>query len=149
MSARRDGWIPWVFVGGMLVVVAVNAVMIYLALSTFTGLTTAQSYDRGRAYNRVLEEAARQEALGWTAQVAARGERLSVTVTDREGRAVEGILAAELVRPIEGTRVPLGATDPRAGFALPDLRPGQWEFRGTLTDREGRHLDIRQRLLLP
>ncbi|MCU0888883.1 MAG: FixH family protein [Rubritepida sp.] len=147
--APRSGWIPWVFVGGMLLVVVVNGVMVFFALSTFTGLTTRQSYDRGRAYNQVLAEAARQDALGWTALVALEGGRLRPRVTDREGRAVEGLLEAELVRPIEGTRVALGAASPRAGFDLPELRAGQWEFRATFTDAQGRQLDIRQRLLLP
>ena len=145
----RDRWIPWVFVGGMLLVVLVNAIMVYFALSTFPGLTTPNSYDRGRAYNQVLAEAARQDALGWTATVTLRGERILLSVTDREGRAVEGVLEAELRRPLEGTTVALGAAAPREGFALPPLRAGQWEFRATLTDAEGRRLDIRQRLILP
>ncbi|MCZ8150271.1 MAG: FixH family protein, partial [Roseomonas sp.] len=56
---NRSRWIPWAFVGGMTVVVLVNLVLVYAALSTFTGVTTGRSYDRGRAYNLVLEEAAR------------------------------------------------------------------------------------------
>jgi nitrogen fixation protein FixH len=148
-TPRRSGWIPWVFVGGMLVVVVVNGVMVWAALSTFPGLTTGQSYDRGRAYNRVLEEAARQDALGWTPRVTLHDGRIAVAVTDREGRAVEGVIEAHLLRPLEGTRVELGAATPRQGFDLPPLRPGQWEFRGTLTDGLGRRLDIRQRLIAP
>lgn len=145
----RGRWIPWVFVGGMLVVVAVNAVMVWAALSTFSGLTTGQSYDRGRAYNQVLEEAVRQDALGWTARASLREGRIAFAVTDREGRAVEGVLEAHLLRPLEGTRVELGGATPRQGFELPELRPGQWELRGRFTDAQGRHLDIRQRLILP
>ena len=37
---RRSAWIPWVFVGGMLLVVAVNGVLIVAAVGTFTGVTT-------------------------------------------------------------------------------------------------------------
>ena len=69
MEPRRSAWIPWVFVGGLLLVVAVNAVLIVTAVGSFTGLTTGHSYDRGRAYNHVLAEAARQDALGWTDSV--------------------------------------------------------------------------------
>lgn len=146
---RRSAWIPWIFVGGMLVVVVVNIGLVTMALRTYPGVTVQGSYDRGRAYNLVLAEAARQDALGWTAAVALRAGRIAVGVTDREGRAVAGLLEAELVRPIGGQRVPLGAARPGEGFALPELRAGQWEFRGTLTDGEGRRLDIRQRLMLP
>ena len=37
MSDRKSNWIPWIFVGGMGVVIAVNAVLITSAISTFTG----------------------------------------------------------------------------------------------------------------
>ncbi len=146
---RKSRWIPWVFVGGMLVVMVVNGFMAFYAISTFTGLTTGQAYDRGRAYNNVLEEAARQDALGWAAQVRLEGGRITLAVTDRAGAAVPGVVEAYLQRPIEGTRVALGTSTPQAGFAAPDLLPGQWEFRGTLVDGHGQRLDIRQRLLVP
>jgi nitrogen fixation protein FixH len=149
MNERRSSWIPWIFVGGMLVVVVVNGFMVWLALSTFPGLTTTQSYDRGRAYNQVLAEAARQDALGWNARVGLREGRIAFDVTDREGRPVDGVLHAELMRPLEGARVALGSASAREGFDLPELRAGQWELRGTFTDAQGRNLDIRQRLLIP
>jgi len=37
---RRSLWIPWIFIGSMLVVVAVNAMLIYYAAHTFSGLDT-------------------------------------------------------------------------------------------------------------
>jgi nitrogen fixation protein FixH len=146
---RKSRWIPWVFVGGMLVVVVVNGFMAFYAISTFTGLTTGQAYDRGRAYNHVLEEAARQDALGWTARVRLEGGRIALAVTDRAGASVPGVVEAYLQRPIEGTRVELGTSTPQGGFVAPDLIAGQWEFRGTLVDGNGQRLDIRQRLLVP
>jgi len=146
---RKSNWIPWIFVGGMLVVVVVNGFMAYTAISSFTGLTTGQAYDRGRAYNHVLAEAARQDALGWTARVGLAGGRITLTVTDREGRPVPGVVEAYLQRPIEGTRVELGTTTPREGFAAPDIASGQWEFRGHILDAQGQRLDIRQRLIFP
>jgi nitrogen fixation protein FixH len=149
---RRSSWIPWVFVGGMLVVVAVNAVLVVASISTFTGLTVGGAYDRGRAYNQVLAEAARQDALGWRAEVAAEGGLLRVTVTDREGLPVPGRLDGVLRAPLEGAELPLAlvATAPgrwQAAFEAP--RAGQWEARLSLTGAEGQHLDIRQRMVLP
>lgn len=146
---RKSRWIPWIFVGGIMVVVVVNGFMAYYAVSTFTGLTTGQAYDRGRAYNLVLAEAARQDALGWTPRVRLEGPRITLAVTDRAGAAVPGVVEAYLQRPIEGTRVELGTSTPHAGFAAPALAPGQWEFRGHILDGHGQRLDIRQRLLVP
>lgn len=149
---RRGRWIPYVFVGLMLLVVVVNGGMVIAALTTFAGTTTGRSYDRGRAYNQVIEEAARQAALGWSARVALTQGRLSVTVTDREGLAVPGHLEGVLLRPLEGTQLPLSLASTAPGQWAADpgaLAPGQWEARLTLTGANGAHLDIRQRVLAP
>ncbi|NKE46743.1 FixH family protein [Roseomonas frigidaquae] len=147
---RRSRWIPWVFVGGMLLVVVVNGGLIFAALSTFTGVTVGKSFDRGRSYNHVLQEAARQQALGWEAQVKLEGGLVSVVVVDRQGQPVAGVLQGHLQRPLEGSQVPLSfrQTGPgrfEAPAALP--LPGQWEARLLLRDAAGDAFDIRRRLI--
>ncbi len=148
---RRSRWIPWVFVGGMLLVLVVNIGMVVSALTTFTGVTTGRAYDKGRAYNHVLEEAARQDALGWRATVAVEGQLLRVVVADRAAQPVAGRLEGVLRRPMDGQEVPLtpAATQPGTWAAsLPALPAGQWEVRLSLTDAEAHRLDIRQRVVL-
>lgn len=148
-AERQSRWIPWAFVGGMLLVVAVNGGMIYAAVSTFTGVTVGRAYDRGRAYNDVLAEANRQDALGWRAEVALAADALQVTVRDREGLPVPGRIDGVLLRPLEGTQLPLelAATTPGHWTAAVAPKPGQWEARLRLTNASGAHLDIRQRLV--
>ncbi len=151
-SARRGRWIPWAFAGGMLLVVAVNAVLIVSAVSTFTGVTTGHAYDRGRAYNQVLAEAARQDSLGWNAAVTLAEGGLAVQVRDRAGAPVSGQLAGVLRRPLEGLDLPLEFAAAGAGHwvaVAEGLRPGQWEARLRLTGPGGEALDIRQRLVVP
>ncbi|RAI59893.1 FixH family protein [Roseicella frigidaeris] len=150
-SPRRSGWIPWVFVGGLLLVVAVNGGLIYFAVSTFTGVTVGKSYDKGRAYNHVLEEAARQDALGWQPVVRLAGEWLQVAVTGPDGRPVAGRLEGVMRRPIEGTEIEIALEPVAPGRwrAPVELRPGQWEARLRLTAPDGRHRDIRERVLAP
>jgi nitrogen fixation protein FixH len=148
---NRSRWIPWAFVGGMGLVVVVNLVLVYFALTTFTGVTTPRSYDRGRGYNAVLAEAARQDALGWTARVSLEGATLSVVVADREGQPLGGRVEGVLLRPLEGAEVPLEFTAVGGGrFVARPVLParGQWEARLTLQSAQGR-LDIRQRILAP
>jgi nitrogen fixation protein FixH len=151
---RRSAWIPWVFVGAMLGVVAVNGVLITAAVTTFTGVTVGRSFDRGRTYNHVLAEAARQEALGWRAEIAlADGGVLRIAVQDREGRPVPGALSGTLLRPLEGSELALELAEVAPGQWIAPLaasvRHGQWETRLTLAGPEGRRLDIRQRILVP
>jgi len=150
-DANRSRWIPWVFVGGMALVVVVNGVLIVSAISTFTGVSVDRSYDRGRTYNHVLREADRQNALGWSATVALDGQRLDIIVRDREGSYVPGQIEAHMLRPLDGERVDLPDATGVGRFTveLPELRAGQWEFRGLLTSSKGERRDIRQRVNLP
>lgn len=149
---KRGRWIPWVFVGGMLAVVAVNAVLVVASVSTFSGVTVGRPYERGRQYDQVLEEAARQDALGWRAEVVASGGAIQVTVLDRDGQPVPGRVDGLLLRPLEGATQALdfaAAAPGRWTAAIPAPRPGLWEARLTLTGPARRHLDINRRLVLP
>lgn len=148
---NRSRWIPWVFVGGMMVVVLVNGVLIFQALTTFTGVTVGQSYDRGRTYNRVLDEAARQDALGWTLRASVDAGQVTITARDRGAAPIAGVLEAYLLRPLDGERIafPDIAGAGRFLLDLPELRAGQWEFRGLLTSAAGERHDLRQRFTLP
>ncbi len=149
---RRGRWIPWVFVGMMGIVVAVNGGLIFSALSTFTGTTTGHAYDRGRAYNQVIAEAERQAALGWSAGVTLSAGRLAVVAADRAGLPVAGRLTGELRRPLDGRTVPLEFAASAPGHWNAEAVPpaaGQWEARLTLTGPGGQHFDIRQRVLVP
>lgn len=149
---RRSRWIPWAFVGGMLLVVVVNLVMVYFAVSTFTGVTVPRSYERGRGYDAVLAEAARQDALGWRAVLRLDGGSLSLVATDREGRPVAGRVEGVLLRPLEGTEIPLNFA-PRGGGSwaaeVQPPQPGQWEARLTLFGPNEAAFDIRQRVMVP
>lgn len=147
---NRSRWIPWVFVGGMMVVVVVNGVLIFQALTTFTGVTVGQSYDRGRTYNRVLDEAARQDALGWQLRASVEDGQVTITARDRGDAPIAGVLEAHLLRPLDGERIPFPDATGAGRFVLelPELRAGQWEFRGLLTSAAGERHDLRQRFTL-
>ncbi len=149
---QRGRWIPWAFAGFMGVVVLVNLVLVYYAVSTFTGVTVPRSYERGRGYDTVLAEAARQDALGWRAEVTLASGALNVSATDREGRAVIGRIEGVLLRPLDGTELALDfaprGTGRWSAAALPPQR-GQWEARLTLYGPNETPFDIRARVIAP
>lgn len=150
--ARRSAWIPWVFVGMLGLVIAVNGVLIWQALSTFTGVTVGRAYDRGRAYNDVLAEAARQERLGWQAVVGFSGEALSIRVSDKDGAPVPGVLRGSLERPLSGETRALAIEAEGPGVwrgTSANLARGQWEAKLVLTGPDGREFDIRERVIRP
>ncbi len=154
---RSDRWIPWTFVAFFGIVVAVNAILIALALSSFSGLETEDAYRKGLAYNRVLEEADTQAALGWRIAYAVendagRGHRLIVDVRDRDGRAIEGAeVRAAFVRPThegadaERRLTPMGGGRYRADIDL--MLAGQWDLF-LRVDRNGLKHRSSQRLVL-
>jgi nitrogen fixation protein FixH len=156
----QDRWIPWTFVAGFLVVFAVNAVMVRIAVSSFSGLTTRSPYERGIGYNRVIEEAERQAALGWRIEIgfvsAGRGSRagrLEIVAGDAHGAALNGAqIRAVFTRPVERVEavelpVPMvGGGRYEAPLNLP--LPGQWDLHVTI-QRGGERLQLQRRVLAP
>ena len=132
-------WVPMLFIGGFLVVIGVNATLIYFAQDTFSGLETASPYERGLDYNKTLAAEAAQERLGWQSQTQISGESeglrsLQVRLTDRDGRPLDGLtLVAHLVRPsnegLDTTIVPRPLGDGRYGASFTLPAAGQWELR--------------------
>ena len=99
-APRKSLWIPAVFVGFMLTVVAVNGAMIFFAQSTFSGLDTTRYYQQGVQYNTVLEESAASAALGWTAKAELTDDHLALRIADKAGQPVVGLhVTVHLVRP--------------------------------------------------
>lgn len=134
-----DRIIPWLFVLGFLVVIVVNALMVYVALGSFSGLVTERPYDRGRAYNTELEARAKQDALGWTLRFATGPagdgtQHLQLEATDRAGLALSGAdVEVAFVRPVErghdrGAVLAERGAGRYAGSVALDL-PGLWDAR--------------------
>jgi nitrogen fixation protein FixH len=151
---QRRSLIPWLFVAAMGLVVAVNGVMITLAVRTFTGLAVSDPYEEGLAYNRVLEAQTRQDQLGW--RLALRQEAggvLTLAAQDAEGRPLEGLqVQARLVRPVEPLPdMPLSfapASDGRYRATLPAPRAGQWDVQLD-AHRAADRFHLKQRIFVP
>jgi nitrogen fixation protein FixH len=136
---RRALWIPAIFVGLMLLVVAVNGTLIYFATHTFSGLDTDHAYQEGLDYNKTIAAAAASAALGWHAEVTttptALGDRLTLRLTDKSGQPVDGLkVTAHLVRPVSTAFDQVVELEPASGggqyqadVSLPAR--GKWEIR--------------------
>jgi nitrogen fixation protein FixH len=114
------------------VVVGVNALMTYAAISTFGGVETDSSYRAGLAFANEMASAQAQDARHWnvTAKAAIEDDVTVVEVTARDaaGRPVSKLAAtAQLVHP----------TDRRADHAVPLVSAGAGLFRGTTAAATG------------
>jgi nitrogen fixation protein FixH len=154
----RDRWIPWVFVACMLLVVAVNATLVYFATQSWGGLVSNHAFQRGVAYNRLIAEAAAEEALGWKADVAYRpatdgkAAALVVALRDADGKPMDGAaIAIEAQRPLEA-QAPLAVElhyvgDGRYAASMDALRVGQWDIRLTVA-ADGHEAHYTRRIVL-
>ncbi len=138
-----DRWIPSLFVGAFLVILAVNGTMIWLAVSTFGGLATADYYDRGRTYNETLAAAETMAALGWQVDVSSSPQEdgtflVEATLLDSDGGPLDDArMTGNLVRPssadddVQAVLVAQGN-----GRWTLQVEPGLWELR-LLVERDG------------
>jgi nitrogen fixation protein FixH len=155
--ASRDRWIPWAFVAFFATFIAVDAVMVVLAVSSFSGVSTENAYQEGLAYNRTLAEAQREKALGWRIDLAyapsgPRQGRLIVGLMDRRGVPLSrATVSAELVRPTqEGLDFTVSLARDGESFAADLELPlaGQWEVRLVAARPDGA-FHHRQRIIVP
>jgi nitrogen fixation protein FixH len=159
-AESRRSWIPYVFVFGMAVVLAANAALVWFALSSWTGLVAERPYERGIAYNRLIEAEARQTALGWRADVAFVAKpggdgagTIAITIVDANAEGLSGlVILASAERPLEdAAAIPLIPTYAGAGRYLADVdlpRRGQWDVRIHATRGEDTFIAVR-RLIVP
>ncbi len=103
---RQRGWyIPWLFVGFFLVVFAANGVLVYIALTTYTGLETKNHFIKGINYNHALQGARAQAERGWQVKpdFVSTGERtglVTVSLKDKHGNLLSGsIVSVTFYRP--------------------------------------------------
>jgi nitrogen fixation protein FixH len=113
-----------------------NGALVVTALDSWSGLIGPRPYERGLAYNRALEAARVQKALGWqvTPDFVATGPRrgvLSIEIRDVAGTAIEAaVVRAFILRPAHTGHdftVPLEPRDAgRYGGPIEFPLPGQW-----------------------
>jgi nitrogen fixation protein FixH len=135
-------------VGFFLFVGAVNGVMIYKAVKTFSGEVVAHPYERGLAYNREIAQAREQAARDWKVDVrvarAATGEiEIVVSARDAKGREISGVdMSALLAAPADlarDVRVKLAETAPGRYAGVAAIPPGQRDLVLT-AESEGKQL---------
>ncbi len=144
------------------VIFAVNGVMTWVALSTFSGIETENAYQKGREYNRTLAAAEAQDRLNWTVSLkeffapGRGGTRAAVDVHVRHaiGTPVTD-LAGDVTfwRPVvdgQDRTVTLNEKAPglyRAEAVLPQA--GQWELRVNFTRADGTPYYLEKRIWVP
>jgi nitrogen fixation protein FixH len=91
---KSQSKIPYIFVAFFAVIIAINIIYIYLAKSTWRGVTTEDSYQKGLSYNEVLKQEKKQQELGWSidskfTQIGFRKASILVTPVNRDSEFIK------------------------------------------------------------
>lgn len=134
-------WFPFALIGLLGAAVAVNIVMVYLALATFPGEAGQDGFDLSNAYGRVLEATARRAALGWRIDMQTDAGRHAVLrVTDRAGSPLpDSVVVARAERPLGPKQETTLSLVPRGPGELVSEQPfsrGRWTMFVTVSQGE-------------
>lgn len=144
------------FVGFFGLIVAINITFIYYAEHSFPGLSDPNAYEHGLEYNKVLEAAKAQHALGWHVALSAAPETRSLilSVRDANGNPIDDArVTAQLYRPAEATDdrhvdlAPAGSGLYRAEGVF--VESGNWNVTVRIHRQEGADYIIEQHLWVP
>ena len=119
-----------VLVGGFGIVIAVNLSMATLATRGFGGVVVENSYVASQKYNGWLDQARRQQALGWSVKVKRKaGGTLDLML---QGVPAGASVTAQLRRPLgkpETTELDFVAAGPDRQVATAPVAAGRWIAR--------------------
>lgn len=128
------------------VIIAVNIVLAYKAVSTFPGLEVANSYVASQTFDA---DRAAQLALGWTVGAEVHGSDLVLSITDANGAPVQpAAITAIFGRPTDviDDQVPDFRFDGQVYRAPVAAGPGNWNLRLEATAENG--TVFRQRVIV-
>ncbi|MCB5175800.1 FixH family protein [Microvirga lenta] len=118
------------------IILAMNVVLVRVALSSFGGVETESSYKAGLAFKNDVAAAQAQDALHWTVEAGLRkaggATRVVVTARDAGSQPVQGLVSsARLSHPTDKRRdvvLDLAETAPGRFEGLAAATEGQWDL---------------------
>jgi nitrogen fixation protein FixH len=130
---QKTAWrfFPLAIMAFLVTVVIVDGGMIWSAVQSFPGAADDHAFDTGNKYNEILENAARQAALGWQLKVNVVSRDIEVTLTDQNGNVLPAAVEAVATHPVgPASPTSLGFTSDGVKYvstsSLPS--PGQWDL---------------------
>ena len=119
-----------VLVGGFGIVIAVNLSMATLATRGFGGVVVENSYVASQKYNGWLDQARKQQALGWSVDV--KRQSGGTIALDLHGVPDGADVTAQLRRPLgepETTELAFAAAAPGRLVSTTPVAAGRWIAR--------------------
>ncbi len=133
----------FVMAGAFSIIVAVNLTLAFKAVSTFPGLEVKNSYVASQNFDR---ERTAQLALGWQVAAQIEGDRLILSIDDKDGPVENVAIDAIFGRAthVADDRTPVFTFDGSDWVAPMEIGPGNWNLRLVATAADG--TPFRQRI---
>jgi len=142
-TGRKAASIIVLFFG---VIIAVNGLMLTLAVQSFGGLVVANSYVASQNFNENIAAARAQPIRGWSLDLVTDAQAVTLTVQDRDGAALRDLgITLTLARPTHGREtatLDLIEAAPGIYTAPVALSPGRWIATVTTADGQTRSLPL-------
>lgn len=123
-----------ILVGFFGVVIAVNLLMASFATSTFGGIVVENSYVASQEFNRWLDDARRQRALGWDAVITWRpDDRLAVQLSGVPAGAKVTALAHHPLGRLPDREIAFAPNGENRFLSTSELPAGRWFLRLEVT----------------
>jgi nitrogen fixation protein FixH len=126
-----------ILVGFFSVIIAVNMVMAYVAVTTFSGMQTQRPYEAGLKFNHAISQARVQQEQHWKVDTHIERTKdgqvtLSMAVADQQGTAIViQSVSVQLVSPVDSRNdaaFALVAEGPGRYRGLAQAAAGQWDL---------------------
>jgi len=138
------------------IVMGINGVMIYEALSTMRGVDTESAYQAGRMFEQDVAMVKAQDARHWQIDAkltpARNHMRLELVARDKAGHVLTGMTAsASFERPIDrglDHSVALKEDSPGQYHGETELIPGQWDLVIEISEQGQRLFRSKNRIVL-
>ncbi|MBT8002641.1 MAG: FixH family protein [Rhodospirillales bacterium] len=137
------------------VIFVVNGIFVYMATTTWTGLSTENAYKKGIRYNDTLDAARAQDQLGWQSKVAVGkgSDNLIAQFKAKDGAPVTGLkIIGTAVRPThEGYDKKLIFVETQSGTYVANGRlplKGNWRIELVATSSDGKSFRVNHTLLV-
>lgn len=112
------------------IVIAVNLVLARSAIGTFGGVVVENSYVASQHFNRWLDKARAEKALGWDATVQRRADgRLAATITGAPDNARVSAVAWHPLGRLPVVPLAFASGSPGQFLSSAPLPEGRWRLR--------------------
>jgi len=144
---------PYAVALGLAGVAVVDGSIVWMAINTFPGKVTHSQFADSNRYDAVLENAAREVALGWKTELSIASGTPRLLLADRDGQKIEGVrVVGQASRPLgHGAPIELVFRAAAPGEYVAETRlpdAGQWEIDLTAAV-SGKRIHLSRRVVVP